>query len=63
MSASNSFLGIKGLHVFITGAAGGIGSCAVREFLGKQVCFGRRSPSTILLPSRSLTIAQTKAVK
>ncbi|CZS96359.1 related to polysaccharide deacetylase family protein [Rhynchosporium graminicola] len=28
-----SFLGLEGLHVFITGAAGGIGSQAVREFL------------------------------
>lgn len=31
---SNSFLGLEGLHVFITGAAGGIGSQAIREFLG-----------------------------
>ncbi|KAJ9218276.1 CAZyme family CE4 [Paecilomyces variotii] len=30
---SNSFLGLEGLHVFITGAAGGIGSQAIREFL------------------------------
>lgn len=29
-----SFLGLEGLHVFITGAAGGIGKEAVREFLG-----------------------------
>ncbi|KAL1980009.1 hypothetical protein VTN96DRAFT_4806 [Rasamsonia emersonii] len=29
----SSFLGLEGLHVFITGAAGGIGSQAVREFL------------------------------
>jgi hypothetical protein len=29
-----SFLGLEGYHVFITGAAGGIGSQAVKEFLG-----------------------------
>ena len=28
-----SFLGLEGLHVFITGSAGGIGSQAVTEFL------------------------------
>ncbi|KAE8142683.1 hypothetical protein BDV38DRAFT_294429 [Aspergillus pseudotamarii] len=31
--ASPTFLGLGGLHVFITGAAGGIGKQAVREFL------------------------------
>lgn len=31
--ASNSFLGIEGLHVLVTGAAGGVGSAAVKEFL------------------------------
>ncbi|GLI73834.1 hypothetical protein PoHVEF18_002064 [Penicillium ochrochloron] len=30
-----SFLGIEGYHVFITGAAGGIGQEAVKEFLGQ----------------------------
>lgn len=30
-----SFLGLEGLHVFITGAAGGIGGQAVKEFLGR----------------------------
>ncbi|PKX93801.1 SDR family oxidoreductase/polysaccharide deacetylase family protein [Aspergillus novofumigatus IBT 16806] len=30
---SPSFLGLEGLHVFITGAAGGIGQRAVQEFL------------------------------
>jgi NAD(P)-dependent dehydrogenase (short-subunit alcohol dehydrogenase family) len=29
-----SFLALEGLHVFITGAAGGIGGQAVKEFLG-----------------------------
>ena len=33
MSGTPSFLALEGLHVFITGAAGGIGSQAVREFL------------------------------
>lgn len=32
--ASPTFLGLEDLHVFITGAAGGIGKQAVREFLG-----------------------------
>ena len=32
-----SFLGLEGLHVFITGAAGGIGSQAVQEFLGMWI--------------------------
>lgn len=35
VSSKPSFLGLDGLHVFVTGAAGGIGSQAVREFLGK----------------------------
>ena len=30
-----SFLELEGLHVFVTGAAGGIGSAIVEEFLGK----------------------------
>lgn len=35
-----TFLAINGRHVFITGAAGSIGSQAVREFLGKSgQCF------------------------
>lgn len=29
-----SFLGLEGLHVFVTGAAGGIGGAIVDEFLG-----------------------------
>jgi NAD(P)-dependent dehydrogenase (short-subunit alcohol dehydrogenase family) len=29
-----SFLQLDGLHVFVTGAAGGIGSAIVDEFLG-----------------------------
>lgn len=35
MSGTASFLALEGLHVFITGAAGGIGSQAVREFLSQ----------------------------
>lgn len=30
-----SFLALEGLHVFVTGAAGGIGSQAVKEFLSE----------------------------
>lgn len=33
MSGIPSFLALEGLHVFVTGAAGGIGSQVVREFL------------------------------
>jgi nucleoside-diphosphate-sugar epimerase len=31
-----SFLELEGLHVFVTGAAGGIGSAVVDEFLGRS---------------------------
>ncbi|KIW19764.1 hypothetical protein PV08_00338 [Exophiala spinifera] len=31
--AKGSFLGLEGLHVFVTGAGGGIGGAAVKEFL------------------------------
>jgi NAD(P)-dependent dehydrogenase (short-subunit alcohol dehydrogenase family) len=34
-----SFLGIEGYHVFITGAAGGIGQEAVKEFLGQWLSY------------------------
>lgn len=30
-----SFLGLEGYHVFVTGAAGGIGGQAVKEFLSE----------------------------
>jgi NAD(P)-dependent dehydrogenase (short-subunit alcohol dehydrogenase family) len=30
-----SFLGLEDLHVFVTGAAGGIATAAVKEFLGQ----------------------------
>ena len=33
---ASSFLGLEGLHVFITGAAGGIGAAAVKEFLSME---------------------------
>jgi NAD(P)-dependent dehydrogenase (short-subunit alcohol dehydrogenase family) len=33
-----SFLSLEGFHVFVTGAAGGIGSAIVDEFLGTMVC-------------------------
>jgi NAD(P)-dependent dehydrogenase (short-subunit alcohol dehydrogenase family) len=31
----SSFLGIERCHVFITGASGGVGGAAVKEFLGE----------------------------
>ena len=34
-SRTMSFLELEGLHVFVTGAAGGIGSAIVEEFLGR----------------------------
>ena len=40
-----SFLGLEGLHVFITGAVGGIGSQAVQEFLGTYVYSSPIRPS------------------
>lgn len=30
-----SFLNLEGAHVFVTGAAGGVGIAVVREFLGR----------------------------
>lgn len=38
-----SFLGLEGYHVFVTGAGGGIGSQAVKEFLSKSlaICIAR----------------------
>lgn len=35
ISSMSSFLELEGLHVFVTGAAGGIGSAIVDEFLGR----------------------------
>ena len=57
-----SFLGLEGYHAFITGAAGGIGSEAVREFLSKYVEEG----NPITLPQTSPADPanqQTKAAK
>lgn len=31
-----SFLGIEGLHAFVTGGVGGIGSAIVQELLGQS---------------------------
>ena len=42
MSEIPSFLALEGLHVFVTGAAGGIGSQVVKEFL----CEYESTPST-----------------
>jgi hypothetical protein len=35
ISVTMSFLELEGLHVFVTGAAGGIGSAIVEEFLSR----------------------------
>ncbi|KAK5074982.1 hypothetical protein LTR64_001187 [Lithohypha guttulata] len=35
-SRNNSFLEVEGCHVFITGAAGGIGTATMKEFLGNN---------------------------
>ncbi|KAI0134051.1 glucose 1-dehydrogenase [Xylariales sp. AK1849] len=45
MSSSSSFLGLEGLHVFVTGAAGGVGEAVCKEFLVngcKVAAFDRR---------------------
>ncbi|TVY45032.1 Peptidoglycan deacetylase [Lachnellula subtilissima] len=51
-----SFLGLEGLHVFCTGAAGGIGSQAVREFLdqGCKVTAHDLRPITNFTPTANL---------
>lgn len=36
-SHPQSFLAIEGLHVFVTGGVGGIGSAAAKEFLGTEI--------------------------
>lgn len=36
-TSTSSFLGLNGLHVFVTGAAGGIGERVVEELLGMLV--------------------------
>lgn len=33
--SSSTFLGLESCHVFVTGAAGGVGGAVVQEFLGK----------------------------
>lgn len=50
------FLGLEGYHVFVTGAAGGIGGQAVKEFLvqGCKVTAHDRRPITNLAPSSNL---------
>ena len=42
-----TFLALEGLHVFVTGAAGGIGSAIVQEFLG---IISHNVSSSCLLP-------------
>ena len=34
-TGTQSFLALEGRHVFITGGSGGIGTAAVKEFLGE----------------------------
>ncbi|KAL9041904.1 MAG: hypothetical protein Q9214_003950 [Letrouitia sp. 1 TL-2023] len=48
-----SFLGLENLHVFITGASGGIGSEAVKEFVSKCVISATHNISGHLWLSRS----------
>ncbi|CAG9982780.1 unnamed protein product [Clonostachys byssicola] len=47
--APQSFLGIEGCHVFVTGASGGVGGAAVKEFLanGCQVTSFDRKPLNV----------------
>ncbi len=47
-----SFLGLEGLHVFITGAAGGIASAAVKEFLGKVQILSKKQHLMAVLSCR-----------
>ncbi|PNS14154.1 Diacetyl reductase [Sphaceloma murrayae] len=53
-----SFLGLEGLHAFVTGAAGGIGSEIVRELLanGCRVTAHDLRPITVLSPSDNLLL-------
>jgi hypothetical protein len=53
-----SFLKLEGLHVFVTGAAGGIGSAIVEEFLGRRAIVMVHAPHPA-----SLTSKQHKAAK
>lgn len=58
-----SFLQLDALHVFVTGAAGGIGSAIVDEFLGKQPPLRSRGLSRITCKDRTNRFAQRKAAK
>ncbi|ORY12262.1 polysaccharide deacetylase family protein-like protein [Clohesyomyces aquaticus] len=51
-----SFLGLEGLHIFVTGAAGGIGSAIVQEFLTQncKVSAHDLKPNTVLSDSPNL---------
>ena len=61
----SSFLALEGLHVFITGAAGGIGGAAVKEFLD-QGCrvsaLDRRPIDTSSLVSTPETLSRLQAL-
>lgn len=54
-----SFLELEGLHVFVTGAAGGIGSAVVEEFLCEDSSrpFTTQSTSFSILPGILQTCA------
>lgn len=56
--AGYSFLGLEGLHVFVTGAAGGIGGAAVKEFLAN----GARVTGLDRRPLDSKTISTDRDV-
>lgn len=43
----SSFLALEGLHAFVTGAQGGIGSAIVKELLGKTTPLVRTSRLSI----------------
>jgi nucleoside-diphosphate-sugar epimerase len=51
-----SFLELEGLHVFVTGAAGGIGSAIVDEFLGMYVLDSSQSYSISLAVPQEIRV-------
>lgn len=51
-----SFLGLEGLHVFVTGAAGGIGSAMVEEFLGTSLATSVLYDKSLFVMSYSINV-------